>query len=246
MTDIEYLKKYFTGNLDEAIKRLNNGEAIQYIIGNVDFYGNTIKVNKNVLIPRFETEELCFRTINYIKKYFKNPENILEIGTGSGCISIALKKNLDSYITAIDISKDALDIAKENALLNNVSINFLQSDLFNNVKGKFDVIISNPPYISYEENIMDVVKNNEPHLALYAPDNGLYFYKKILKESSSYLNERFLIAFEIGFMQADDIQKEALKYFPNARISSEKDLQGKDRYIFIFNNLDWNKINKML
>ncbi len=238
MTDIEYLKKYFTGDLDEAIKRLNNGEAIQYIIGNVDFYGNTIKVNKNVLIPRFETEELCFRTINYIKKYFKNTVNILEIGTGSGCISIALKKNLDSHITALDISRDALNIAKENALLNNVSISFLQSDLFNNVNGKFDVIISNPPYISYEENIMDVVKNNEPHLALYAPDNGLYFYKKILKEALSYLNERFLIAFETGFMQADDIKKEVLKYFPNARISAEKDLQGKDRYIFIFNNLD--------
>lgn len=238
MTDIEYLKKYFNGSLDEAIKRLNNGEAIQYIVGSTDFYGNIIKVNKNVLIPRFETEELTFRTINYIKKYFKENVHILEIGTGSGCISIALKKNLDSNVTAVDISNDALEIAKQNAFENNTEIAFLQSDLFSNVNGKFDVIISNPPYISYDEEIMDVVKNNEPHLALYAPDNGLFFYKEILKQASSYLKKRFLIAFEIGYKQADDIKKEALKYFKTCKISVEKDLQGKDRYIFIFNNLD--------
>lgn len=238
MTDIEYLKKYFKGNLDEAIQRLNNGEAIQYIVGSVDFYGSIIKVNKNVLIPRFETEELTFRTMNYIKKYFKESVNILEIGTGSGCVSIALKKNLDSNVTAVDISNGALEIAKQNAFENNTEITFLQSDLFSNLNGKFDVIISNPPYIGYDEEIMDVVKNNEPHLALYAPDNGLFFYKEILKQAPLYLQEKFLIAFEIGYKQADDIQKEVLKYFNTCKISVEKDLQGKDRYIFIFNNLD--------
>ena len=233
MTDIEYLKKYFTGDLDEGIKRLENGEAVQYIVGNTDFYGNLIKVNKDVLIPRFETEELVSKTINYVKENFDKKVNILDIGTGSGCISIALKKELDSSITAVDISDKTLEIAKENALINNVEINFLQSDLFSNVNDKFDVIISNPPYIKYDEEIMDVVKNNEPHLALYAPDNGLFFYKEILKNASKYLNEKFLIAFEIGYTQANDIKLEISKYLEDCTVTIEKDLQGKDRFIFI-------------
>ena len=222
--------------LEDGIKRLNNGEPVQYIVGNVDFYGYKINVNKNVLIPRFETEELIFKTINLIKKNLNENIKVLDIGTGSGCISIALKKEIPGLdITAVDISEDALVVAKNNALENNCEINFIKSDLFNNIDDKYDLIISNPPYISYDEQIMDIVKKNEPHLALYAKNNGLYFYEEIIKNSSNYLNDKNIIAFEIGYLQANEIKKMAHKYYPNSNIIIEKDMQEKDRFVFIIN-----------
>lgn len=237
MNEIEYLKKYLPSDkLEDGIKRLNNGEPVQYIVGNVDFYGYKINVNKNVLIPRFETEELIFKTINLIKKNLNENIKVLDIGTGSGCISIALKKEIPGLdITAVDISEDALVVAKNNALENNCEINFIKSDLFNNIDDKYDLIISNPPYISYDEQIMDIVKKNEPHLALYAKNNGLYFYKEIIKNSSNYLNDKNIIAFEIGYLQANEIKKMAHKYYPNSNIIIEKDMQEKDRFVFIIN-----------
>ena len=237
MNEIEYLKKYLPSDkLEDGIKRLNNGEPVQYIVGNVDFYGYKIIVNKNVLIPRFETEELIFKTINLIKKNLNENIKVLDIGTGSGCISIALKKEIPGLdITAVDISEDALVVAKNNALENNCEINFIKSDLFNNIDDKYDLIISNPPYISYDEQIMDIVKKNEPHLALYAKNNGLYFYEEIIKNSSNYLNDKNIIAFEIGYLQANEITKMAHKYYPNLNIIIEKDMQEKDRFVFIIN-----------
>lgn len=237
MNEIEYLKKYLPSDkLEDGIKRLNNGEPVQYIVGNVDFYGYKINVNKNVLIPRFETEELIFKTINLIKKNLNENIKVLDIGTGSGCISIALKKEIPGLdITAVDISEDALVVAKNNALENNCEINFIKSDLFNNIDDKYDLIISNPPYISYDEQIMDIVKKNEPHLALYAKNNGLYFYEEIIKNSSNYLNDKNIIAFEIGYLQANEIKKMAHKYYPSSNIIIEKDMQEKDRFVFIIN-----------
>ena len=237
MNEIEYLKKYLPSDkLEDGIKRLNNGEPVQYIVGNVDFYGYKINVNKNVLIPRFETEELIFKTINLIKKNLNENIKVLDIKTGSGCISIALKKEIPGLdITAVDISEDALVVAKNNALENNCEINFIKSDLFNNIDDKYDLIISNPPYISYDEQIMDIVKKNEPHLALYAKNNGLYFYEEIIKNSSNYLNDKNIIAFEIGYLQANEIKKMAHKYYPSSNIIIEKDMQEKDRFVFIIN-----------
>jgi len=238
MSDIEYLKKYYKGNIDDAITRLNNGEPVQYIVGNVDFYGNTIEVNKNVLIPRFETEELVSKTITYVKKYFNDKLNIVDIGTGSGCIAITLKNELNCNMDAVDISKEALEVAKSNAKLNNVDVNFYLGNMLKPLDKKYDLIISNPPYISYDEEIMDLVKNNEPHKALYADDNGLYFYKEILSNASKYLKDKSIIAFEIGYRQGNDIIAIAKQYFPNAIIKLEQDLQNKDRFIFIFNNIE--------
>ncbi len=229
----EYLKKYVKENLDEAIERYKNGEPVQYIIGNVNFYGNTIKVNKNVLIPRFETEELVEKTIKRIKNKFDQQINILDLCTGSGCIAITLKKELNSNITATDISIDALEVAKENIKLNNVDIKLIESNLFSNINDKFDCIISNPPYISYDEEIDDIVKNNEPNIALYAPNKGLYFYEEILKNIKKYLNDKFIIAFEIGYKQGNDLVEITNKYLDNVNISVEKDLQGRDRFLFI-------------
>ena len=237
MTDINYLEKYLPKNkLIEGIERLQNGEPVQYIVGNVNFYGNEIKVNKNVLIPRFETEELVEYTISYIKKMFKEKINIIDLGTGSGCIAITLKKKINSNVSAIDISKEALEVAKENAKKNKVEIDFIQNDMLDNISNKFDVIISNPPYISKNEEIQDIVRKNEPSLALYADNEGLYYYEKIIKQAKKNLKEKFIIAFEIGYMQGDKIKKIAEQNYPKAEVVLKKDLQGKDRFIFIINN----------
>ncbi len=237
MTDINYLEKYLPKNkLKEGIERLQNGEPVQYIVGNVNFYGNEIKVNKNVLIPRFETEELVEYTISYIKKMFKEKINIIDLGTGSGCIAITLKKKINSNVSAIDISKEALEVARENAKKNKVEINFIQNDMLDNISDKFDVIISNPPYISKNEEIQDIVRKNEPSLALYADNEGLYYYEKIIKQAKKNLKEKFIIAFEIGYMQGDKIKKLAEQNYPKAEVVLKKDLQGKDRFIFIINN----------
>ncbi len=241
MTEIEYLKKYLPkSDLDSGIRRLNNGEPVQYIVGNVDFFDLNFKVNENVLIPRFETEELVDKLIKYIKKYFNNKSlKILDIGTGSGCIAVTLKSKFsDSFVTATDISSEALEVAKENAKNNNLEVNFINSNLFENIKDRYDIIVSNPPYIAYDEEIMDIVKNNEPNIALFADNNGLYFYQEILKKSSQYLNQNSIIAFEIGEKQGLDILKIAKKNFPNSKIIIEKDLQKRDRFVFIFNIYD--------
>ena len=235
MKDIEYLKKYYKGNIEDAINRLNNGEPVQYIVGNVDFYKYNFIVNKNVLIPRFETEELVLNTINLIKKYFNKKIKILDIGTGSGAIAISLKKEINSDVYATDISKEALEVAKENAKRNNAEVNFINTNLFDGIKEKFDVVISNPPYIRYDEEIDEIVKNNEPHLALYADNDGLYYYEEILKNINSILNEKYLIAFEIGKDQYKDIEKIKNKYLKDAKIYLKKDLEKRDRMVFIHN-----------
>ena len=233
---LKYLKDK---DLDTALKELESGIPVQYIVGNTNFYGYDFKVNRNTLIPRFETELLVEKTYNYIKKYFnKDNIKILDIGTGSGCIAITLNKLLNSCdITGIDISSEALEVAKENNISNNTNVKFIESDIFSNVSDKYDVIISNPPYISYDDiEVMDIVKNNEPHLALYAKDNGLYFYDKIIKDSSKYLNDKFIMAFEIGYKQGKDITKIVNKYYKDINMSVEKDYSGRDRFVFIWNH----------
>lgn len=235
MTDKEYLKKYLEpSKWDEGFKMLEEGEPLQYIIGNVNFCGNMIKVNSHVLIPRFETELLVDKTVNYIKKLFDLPVKIIDLGTGSGAIAITLKKKLESNVEAIDISREALNVAKENALLNNVSINFYESDMLDNVTGKYDVIISNPPYVAYDEEIDDVVRNNEPAIALFADDNGLEFYEKIFSKARNNINAKALIALEIGRSQGKAVEQIARNYFPNAEIKVEKDFPGEDRFVFVF------------
>ena len=222
-----------SNNIEEDYKKLLNKYPIQYLIGYVNFYGYKINVNEDVLIPRYETEFLVEKTIKYYKKLFNNKVSILDIGTGSGAISIALKKNIDCDVTACDISKKALEMAKNNAKSNNVDINFIESDIFNNINDKYDIIISNPPYIANNEEVEYSVDKYEPHLALYANDNGLYFYKEIIKNASKYLNDKFIVAFEIGYQQADDIIKIVDNNFTDVKTIIEKDLSGKDRYLFI-------------
>ena len=233
MSDIEYLKKYYEGNIDDALKLYENGVPVQYIVGNVDFYGYNFIVNENVLIPRFETEELVDRTIKYIRRFFDKSVKIVDLGCGSGCIDITLSLELGICVDAVDISSAALEVAKENCVRNNASVNYYLGSMLEPLNDKYDVIISNPPYISYDEEIDDVVKNNEPIIALYADNDGLYFYEEILKKCKYYLNDKFLIAFEIGYTQGERIKEMALKYLCDVSVSIEKDLSGRDRFVFI-------------
>ncbi len=236
--DLEYIKKYLPKEkVEEGILLLEQGISPQYIVGNVDFYGNIIEVDEHVLIPRFETELLVEKTIHYIRDIFSlekiNQLKILDIGTGSGCIAITLKKELNSKVVGVDISNEALEVARRNVQKNQVEVSLYQSDLFSNVEESFDVIISNPPYIRYDEEIEEIVKNNEPSIALYASENGLYFYRRILEQVSSYLENHFLIAFEIGEKQGEAIKNLAYQYLENIKVTVEKDYAGKDRFVFI-------------
>ena len=232
-TEIDELLKV-SENIESDYNKLLKKYPIQYLIGYVNFYGYKLYVNENVLIPRYETELLVEKTIKYVKKIFNNQKiNILDLGTGSGAIAITLKKELNANVTAIDISKEALKTAQKNSNENNVIINFINNNMLEGIDEKFDLIISNPPYISYDEEIMDTVKLYEPHLALYAENKGLYYYEEILKRISNNLNSKYLIAFEIGYKQANEIKQLVKLYLPKSIISIEKDYSGKDRYIFI-------------
>lgn len=223
-----------TNKIIKAFRLLEEKKPLQYVLGKTSFYGYNFMVNENVLIPRFETEELVETTIDLIKKNFREDIKILDIGCGSGNIGITLKKELPaSSVTLIDISEEALEVAKENAHQNNADVTFIKSNMLENVEDKYDVIISNPPYISYGEEIDPLVKENEPHLALFADNNGLYYYEQIIKEIQSHTTNKYLIAFEIGYKQKEEIINLINKYLKNIKIYTKKDLQERDRMIFI-------------
>ncbi len=221
-------------DMDKVIKKLNQKYPVQYLIGNVNFYGYILNVNRHVLIPRFETETLLEKTMQYIQQYHFENSNVLDIGTGSGCIAIVLKKEIPTLkITAIDISSSALRVARKNAKKNKAEIHFIHKDMKKyKPMNKYSVIISNPPYIDLSEEI-DPQTKYEPSIALYAKNNGLAYYEYILSHAYSLLEEKFLMAFEIGENQGEDLQKMALEYFPQASIRIEKDLAHKNRYLFI-------------
>lgn len=234
--EIAYLKKYYKGNINDAIKLLEEGKPVQYIVGNVDFYGYILDVNENVLIPRRETEELVEEVIKR-SKLFNNPV-MIDVGTGSGAIAIALSKELDYHVYASDISHKALEVANKNAIKTNANVTFFEGDMLKpyvNREIKVDIIVSNPPYIKEDEEIEDVVKNNEPSIALYAKNKGLEFYDSILKDAKYVVKGKFLIAFEIGVTQAEAIKELALKYLGEVTVEVKKDLSGKNRFIFVYN-----------
>lgn len=232
-SDIEKLYK-------SSLEALKENKPIQYVIGNVNFYGLKFIVNKNVLIPRFETEELVEQVVEYTKDLNKDKIKILDLGCGSGAIGLTLKSILkDSEVTLTDISKDALEVAKLNANNLNLDVTFIESDWFSNVKlEKYDIIVSNPPYIRTDEEIEEIVKNNEPSLALYGGVDGLDCYRKILANIKPYLNNKFLIAFEIGESQEEEIYDIVNKYLNDIEITCKKDLYGRNRMIFVRNKID--------
>ena len=223
----------FFSLLEEYLK---NERPIQYILGYTYFYKRKFIVNKNVLIPRFETEELVYHALKIIKE--NNYKNIADIGSGSGNINITLKlENENLNVMGLDISKDALDVSKENAFNLNANINYYESDLLSyliNNDIKVDLIISNPPYIDINDNeVDDIVRNNEPSLALFASDNGLYNYKKIIDDSKKVLNRKGSILFEIGYTQGNILKEYALNKYQNIEFKIIKDIDKKDRILFI-------------
>lgn len=217
------------------VKRLVKGVPIQYISHKAYFYNRWFRVNKHTLIPRVETEYLVNDAKMIIDKYFSSSVKILDIGTGSGVIAITLAESSDKYfVTATDISRKALKVAKSND--NKSLVKFVHTDLYSSIDDKFDVVISNPPYIRNDSLLVSPeVLKYEPHFALYGGDDGLLFYRRIFSDIKRIVNDRNIICFETGEEQNDLIEEIALGYFPNAKIIKKNDLNGFNRYIFIIN-----------
>lgn len=215
---------------------LEKDYPVQYIIGYVDFYGLKINVNEFTLIPRYETEYLIELTLKEIKKMNLANPKILDLCTGSGAIGLTLKSLLpSSEVTLSDISKDALMVANKNKNELNLDVNVIESDLFKNIPGKFDVIISNPPYVMTNETLPKEVLY-EPHLALYSGPKGIDHIEEIFKNIKSHLNNKYLIALEINEKSETDITNLIKTYFEkNINYKFMKDLAGKTRYLFITN-----------
>lgn len=230
--DWQCLKKKCPNQMDEMLHKLNNDYPIQYLIGDVNFLGYQILVNKSVLIPRFETELFVEKVIERLKKINQTNLKIIDIGTGSGCIAISIKKNIDCEMTAIDISKESLEVAKKNAILNQVTIEFISADINNFNLESYDIIISNPPYVSETETVGNSTKF-EPNQAIFAENNGLYFYELILKKIEQLKNKPRCIAFEIGYQQTNSIKKLQENYLKNYQFEREQDYSQKDRFLFL-------------
>ena len=225
----------FQKNYLEALDQyLIQNVPVQHIIGHSYFYGYAFKVNEDVLIPRAETEQLVGHVLYYIDTYFEQQNiDLLDLGTGSGCIGLTLgleEKKLK--VTISDISEKALKIASFNNENLNADATVIQSDLFQSIPLKFDVIVSNPPYIPDSEIVEEIVQK-EPSVALYGGTLGIDFYDLILNQAKEHIHEKALIAFEHGYQQKDLIYQFARKHFPEGTIIQMKDLAGKDRFTFI-------------
>lgn len=221
----------------EKVERLKKHEPLQYIINKQEFMGFDFYVDKNVLIPQPDTENLVEEVIFLTEKLRKNERielRILDLCTGSGAIAVSLSKLIKKCLVyASDISKDALKIAEENSTRNHANVAFFESDLFEKISDlyKFDIIVSNPPYI--ERNVIKTLSEevqNEPVLALDGGEDGLDFYKKIAEESKKYLNANGYLAFEIGYNQRETVE-DILKENGYKNIYSRKDLSGNDRIV---------------
>lgn len=237
ISDIDWklLKEKYPNQLEKVVNKIKNNYPVQYLIGNVDFYDCIIQVNENVLIPRFETELLVDKLIKKLQN--KKIKKVLDLGTGSGCIAIALKKNLNINMTAIDISKRALNVAKENAKLNHTEITFINSKIEDFNLEEYDIIISNPPYVRKDE-FVGIETKYEPQNALFADKNGLYFYEIIMNNISKLKKKPYLIAFEIGCLQGKDLEDLHKRLLPEYQFSLEKDYQNRDRFVFLERNQD--------
>ena len=219
--------------VEEIYTKLANHIPAQYIIGHAEFFGMQLEVDERVLIPRPETEELVELILA------ENPKDnlkVLDIGTGSGAIALALAKNRPDWtITAADISQDALDLAMENANNQDLTLSFIKSNCFSEISSKYDIIVSNPPYISRvdEAEVGLNVLHSEPHLALFADEDGLAIYRRIAEESKDYLNDGGKIYLEIGYKQGQSVPTLFKENLPEKRVRTLKDQFGQDRMVVV-------------
>ncbi|WP_144479163.1 peptide chain release factor N(5)-glutamine methyltransferase [Cytobacillus oceanisediminis] len=223
-----------------AVKRHAEGEPIQYIIGSEEFYGRRFEVNEHVLIPRPETEELVHGTLQRLEKLFPESGQIdlVDVGTGSGAISVSLKlEKPELKVSAVDLSEEALDVARKNAGKLGADVEFLHGDLLQPLilhGKKVDAVISNPPYIPIADQawMSDIVTEHEPHMALFAGEDGLDLYRRFMDELPLVLKEKAIVGFEIGAGQGEAVRGLLEKTFPHARVEVVFDINGKDRMVF--------------
>ena len=234
----EEIEEEYVNKFNEIFdKYLHENKPIQYLIGTYCFYGYDFIVNENVLIPRFETEELVENILYKYDEHFGGKKvEVCDLATGSGCIAITLaKEEPNMHVVATDISKEALEVAKLNNQKFDANVKFLQGDMLTPLKGKkFDIFVSNPPYIPENEDVDSLVKDNEPNLALFGGDDGMKFYRIILQGLRPLLNKKALVAFEHGYDKKEEMLALCKKYFPECKAECIKDLEGKDRMTFIY------------
>ncbi|MEK8196482.1 peptide chain release factor N(5)-glutamine methyltransferase [Lysinibacillus sp. FSL M8-0134] len=236
-----HLQDELTAEQQETFKALLeehvSGRPVQYCVGSEEFYGRSFLVDESVLIPRPETEELVLGTINRLPKLFQHQTlKLADIGTGSGAIAISMKLECPELtVIATDLSEDALATAQKNAQRLDADIDFRLGDLTAPLAGeKFDIVLSNPPYIAFDEaqEMSSVVLEHEPHSALFAEEDGLILYRKLAEQLPFYMNSPALIGLEIGYTQGEKVAKFFQDSFPQATVSIEKDINGKPRMIF--------------
>ena len=237
----EPLSSEQTADFEENVmKYLDKNIPIQHLIGFETFFGYEFKVCEDVLIPRFETEELVAKVLELYDEHFKGERvDVVDVGTGCGAIGItlALEESLMN-VTATDISKPALAVAKENAKSLGADVRFLQGDMLAQMVAKvekFDILVSNPPYIPATEVVDSLVFDNEPHLALFGGEDGLRFYREILQNAGKILRTPSVIAFEHGDHHRGGMAKLIGEFFPDAEFETIRDMQGKDRLTVIVN-----------
>lgn len=222
---------------EKLIEEHASGRPVQYCIGSEEFYGRTFIVDESVLIPRPETEELVLATTNRIGQLFENKTlKLADIGTGSGAIAISMKLECPELtVVATDVSVAALATAQKNAQLLAADIDFRLGDLTAPLVGeKFDIVLSNPPYIAFEEakDMSSIVLEHEPHSALFAEEDGLVLYRKLAQQLPALMNKPALIGLEIGYTQGEQVAEFFKESFPQASITVEKDINGKPRMVF--------------
>lgn len=232
----EEVQETLLHTIKEALhKYIDDHIPVDYVLGYRYFFGYKFMVNEHVLIPRNETEELVEHVLMYMDD-MKKPLKLLDLGTGSGCIGLTAKKEIDDIeVTLVDISEKAIEVAKHNATSLHIEAKFMVSNWFSNIKEQYDIIVCNPPYIPDEESIGDTV-DKEPSLALYGGHSGLAHYETVLSQAPTYLNSNGFMAFEHGYNQKESIHALIKKYFKDATILTLKDLQDKERMTFFSPN----------
>lgn len=227
----------------KGMKRILNGEPMAHVLGYSWFYGYKMLVNGDVLIPRYETEELCANILNRMDRFFpsKDSLDVADVGTGSGAIAISLcKEEPKCHMRASDISNEAVEMAKKNAALNEAEIEFFVGNMLDPLienQIKLDVLVCNPPYIPQEEEMESSVVDYEPHVALFGGEDGLKYYREVFENAEKVLKEKAFMAFEMGWNQRESMSKLVESILPGWNYEILKDINEKDRMLFVYRRL---------